>query len=177
METLCDIIRLRTAPGILIFDLDLRLLFANPEALEMLNLHDGHSVTDRAVPGEIWRICSRLKETGEADTTSPPSLLAVGAGPPCSLRAFLLPTPGEGRIMVLMERVVEKHQVDIDKARRQFQLSKREAEVVRFLCQGLANRDISETLFISEYTVKDHIKSVMKKMEAGSRNEIISLLR
>ena len=79
--------------------------------------------------------------------------------------------------MVLMERIVEKHQVDIDKARREFQLSKREAEVVRLICQGLANREIAENLFISEFTVKDHIKNVMRKMRAGSRNEIVALLK
>jgi len=79
--------------------------------------------------------------------------------------------------MVLMERIVEKHQVDIDKARREFQLSKREAEVVRLICQGLANREIAENLFISEFTVKGHIKNVMKKMRAGSRNEIVTLLK
>ncbi len=79
--------------------------------------------------------------------------------------------------MVLLERIVERHEVDIEKARRDFGLSKREAELVSLIGRGMANREIAETLFISEHTVKDHLKNIMRKMRAGSRNEIIALLK
>ena len=79
--------------------------------------------------------------------------------------------------MVLMERVVAKHEVDIEKARLEFQLTRRETEVVTFLCRGMGNKEISEKMFISEHTVKDHVKKVMKKMKAGSRNEMMAFLK
>jgi DNA-binding CsgD family transcriptional regulator len=185
VDSLSEILKKRSAPGILIFDLHERLLYSNGEALEMLATLQKGEAEGLSVPEEIHQLCRQLK-----GGTDPPDavdgadphypVLAVGAGPPCSLRAILLGDHGEGNqpthIMVLMERVVEKHQVDIEKSRREFQLSKRETEVVRLICKGLANREIAEEMFISEFTVKDHIKNVMKKMRAGSRSEIIALL-
>jgi DNA-binding CsgD family transcriptional regulator len=56
-------------------------------------------------------------------------------------------------------------------------MTKREGEVVSLICEGLTNREISEAIFISEYTVKVHIKNIMKKMKATSKNEIIALLK
>ena len=185
MDNLSEIIKKRSAPGILIFDLHERLLYSNGEALEMLAALQKGEAEGLSVPEEIHQLCRELKGgTDPPDTVQGADphhpVLAVGPGPPCSLRAMLLGDHGGGKqthIMVLMERIVEKHQVDIDKARREFQLSKREAEVVRLICQGLANREIAENLFISEFTVKDHIKNIMRKMRAGSRNEIVALLK
>jgi DNA-binding CsgD family transcriptional regulator len=78
--------------------------------------------------------------------------------------------------MVLMEKVIRKRQIDVTKARENFRLSKRETEVVGLICQGLTSREISDAIFISEFAVKDHLKNIMRKMGAGSRNEIIAAL-
>lgn len=66
--------------------------------------------------------------------------------------------------------------IDLGKAAHHFQLSKRETEVVRLVCQGLTSKKIGETLFVCEHTVKDHIKSIMTKMEARSRTAVVSAL-
>ena len=177
MDPLADIIKKRLPPGILIFDLQERLSYANLQALEMLvptGMTKGEEVP---VPEEIHCLCRAVRKNHDplSGEEARAESLIIG-NTPCAVRAFLLGSAG-GQIMVLMEGIVEKHQVDLEKARREFRLSKREADVVTHICQGLANRDISEKLFISEYTVKDHIKNIMKKMAAGSRNEIISFLR
>jgi DNA-binding CsgD family transcriptional regulator len=108
-------------------------------------------------------------------------VLTVGNGISYSLRSFLIneraKENGESHILILIEKVVERRKIDIEKARREFQLTKREGELVSLICEGLKNREISETLFISEYTVKMHIKNIMGKMKANSRNEIIVLLK
>lgn len=67
--------------------------------------------------------------------------------------------------------------MNIEEARQLFGLSKREAQVVVLLCRGMGNREIAERLFISENTVKDHIKNVMKKMKVASRHEMMALLK
>ena len=101
--------------------------------------------------------------------------------PPCALRALPLGTPGSEapatHTMVLMERIVEKHQIDLEKARATFQLSKREAEVLNLIGLGFTNKKIAEVLFISEHTVKDHIKSIMRKLDADSRGAVVAALR
>jgi len=79
-------------------------------------------------------------------------------------------------IMVLLERVAEKHSLNYESVAERFTLSKREVEVVRLICEGCTNREIGEKLYISEHTVKDHIKNIMRKMEVASRNELVAVL-
>ena len=49
----------------------------------------------------------------------------------------------------------------------------RESEVVRLLANGLSNRQIGETLFISETTVKFHVHNVMIKLGVKRRAEVV----
>ena len=50
-------------------------------------------------------------------------------------------------------------------------LTKREIEILTEIGHGRRNRDIAETLFISEKTVKNHISSIFAKLEINSRAE------
>lgn len=79
--------------------------------------------------------------------------------------------------MVLAERIVETHEPDFIKVKLDFDLSKREVEVLRCIFLGFTNKTIAEKLFISEFTVKDHIKKIMQKMNVRSRGEMIALLK
>jgi len=54
-------------------------------------------------------------------------------------------------------------------------LTAREIEVLRHLGGGNRNRDIAELLFISEETVKVHIKHIMDKLGAKDRTQAISI--
>src|SRR5262249_28743380 len=49
------------------------------------------------------------------------------------------------------------------------ELTEREKEVLKHLTGGNRNRDIAERLFISEETVKVHIKHIMEKLGASDR--------
>jgi two-component system response regulator DegU len=51
-------------------------------------------------------------------------------------------------------------------------LSKREREIVTVLCEGLNNKQIAERLFISESTVRNHITSILAKLELADRFEL-----
>jgi len=52
-------------------------------------------------------------------------------------------------------------------------LTLREGEVALFLAQGLRNRDIASALWVSENTVKTHLKSIFQKTSVTSRAEAI----
>jgi len=50
-------------------------------------------------------------------------------------------------------------------------LTERELEVLRLVARGLNNRDIAKQLFISENTVKNHIRNILEKLQVRSRVE------
>ena len=54
-------------------------------------------------------------------------------------------------------------------------LTAREVEVLRQVAGGNRNRDIAEHLFISEETVKVHVKHVMEKLGASDRTEAVAI--
>lgn len=56
---------------------------------------------------------------------------------------------------------------------KQYQLSKREYEVFPLLLESLTNKEIGEKLYISEQTVKSHIKSILKKSNFNNRLDMI----
>lgn len=55
------------------------------------------------------------------------------------------------------------------------QFSKREAQVLKLLSSGKPNKDIGETLFISESTVKFHVHAILNKLGASNRTEAASI--
>ncbi len=52
-------------------------------------------------------------------------------------------------------------------------LTRREAEVLRLMAEGKSNKLIGEYLFISEKTVKNHVSSILQKMEVDDRTQAV----
>jgi DNA-binding NarL/FixJ family response regulator len=53
-----------------------------------------------------------------------------------------------------------------------FNLTRKEKEVVRMVTQGLRNKEIASRMFISEQTVKNHLRAVFEKLHVGDRLEL-----
>lgn len=53
-------------------------------------------------------------------------------------------------------------------------LSEREREVLRCLAQGMTTSMISASLFISENTVKTHVRHILEKLEVNNRTEAVA---
>ncbi|KKK38174.1 chemotaxis protein CheY [Mesobacillus campisalis] len=53
-------------------------------------------------------------------------------------------------------------------------LSSRELEVLKLVAKGMSNREISETLIISEHTVKSHLKNILSKLHLDNRVQLTS---
>jgi len=56
-------------------------------------------------------------------------------------------------------------------------LTSREQDVFQLLAQGASNRQIAETLTITENTVKTHVRNVLEKLELHSRSEVAAYAR
>jgi two-component system NarL family response regulator len=52
-------------------------------------------------------------------------------------------------------------------------LTEREMEVLKLVAKGMNNRDIAKKLFISENTVKNHIRNILEKLQLHSRMEAV----
>lgn len=61
-------------------------------------------------------------------------------------------------------------QADADPPAR---LTKRQMDVLRLVAKGLTNREIAKELFISENTVKNHVRNILEKLHLHSRMEAV----
>ena len=53
-------------------------------------------------------------------------------------------------------------------------LTPRQLEILRFVAAGLTSRQISERLFLTDATVKWHVKQILKKTAASNRAEAVA---
>ena len=72
---------------------------------------------------------------------------------------------GDAPLGVAVTRVAERHE-----------LSRREAQVALACVDGLTNAEIGEKLFVSEQTVKFHLRHIFTKLRVRRRAELVSLL-
>lgn len=54
-------------------------------------------------------------------------------------------------------------------------LSGRELDVLRLVAGGLANKEIGDSLDISEFTVKNHVRSILEKLGAADRTQAATM--
>ncbi len=52
-------------------------------------------------------------------------------------------------------------------------LTKRECQVLQLLAEGNSNRAVSETLYISEKTVKNHVSNILQKLKVNDRTQAV----
>jgi DNA-binding NarL/FixJ family response regulator len=52
-------------------------------------------------------------------------------------------------------------------------LTARELEVLKLVARGMSNKDVADQLFISENTVKNHVRNILEKLHLHSRMEAV----
>jgi two-component system, NarL family, response regulator LiaR len=84
------------------------------------------------------------------------------------------------RLFAPRERIVEvpvpapqADPVSDEAVRERLGITNRELEVLQLVARGLSNREIGETLFVSESTVKTHCSRVFDKLGARRRTEAV----
>ena len=51
-------------------------------------------------------------------------------------------------------------------------LSDKEERILELICEGMSNRQIAQTLFLAEGTVKNYVSRIMEKLHANTRTEL-----
>jgi two-component system nitrate/nitrite response regulator NarL len=76
---------------------------------------------------------------------------------------------------LLVQALASSNQLRAVDARGLNLLSKREMEVVRYVAQGLTNREIAEELGLSQHTIKNYLFRLFDKLGVSSRVELLSM--
>ena len=195
--SLPQLIAQRSTPGILIFTASQELVYINAEArraLISLGMNRDaldYQVAPLSIPETVTNLCHQLKlmviasraEAYDPQQSHTPSVLALSTtgSEAYTFRGFFLSnhqrgTQEGGYILVLIERVSPTKNINVNKAAQRHKLSKREIEVVELLILGHKNKEIAERLCLCVYTIEDHLKKIMKKMQVGNRTSILAKL-
>lgn len=166
------------APEVILMDINMprkngveatgELMAKHPDAkVIMLSIHDDESYVTHAL--KTGALGYMLKEM-DADAIVQAIKVVASGG------SYLHPKVTRN-LVAEFRRLSERenkgtfHQSEI---RRPFHLlTKRECEVLQLLTDGQSNRMIGETLFISEKTVKNHVSSILQKMNVNDRTQAV----
>jgi DNA-binding CsgD family transcriptional regulator len=179
----------RAGSGIVVLSSSMQLLHMNRQASELAKKinaveHGGqaaksaHGVLPTALTELCGEIIKALHIRTEAKDWEQFELKRVAGDPnqPILLRGFGLPDRGgvqSARLVVTMEELGRKQNLNAEHARERFQLTNREQAVVEHLAKGWTNKEIANALLITEQTVKEHIKHIMRKTNASTRTGIL----
>jgi DNA-binding NarL/FixJ family response regulator len=59
----------------------------------------------------------------------------------------------------------------------ELEITTREYEVLKFISDGLSNKEIGEKLFLSESTIKTHVSNLLLKLNAKRRTQAIQIAK
>jgi DNA-binding NarL/FixJ family response regulator len=71
-----------------------------------------------------------------------------------------------------MTNDVRRHLIDGHESKQTETLTRREVEVLRLVGAGSSNREIGQELFISEHTVKAHLRTILAKLDLRNRQQV-----
>lgn len=166
--------------AIIVLDESLELIYQNNHATRFFSCltppESEQRPLSRPLPKEIYLHCKDLLKFIPADEDSdPPQKLfelhsqTDNKELPIHLR---LVTYRNKKPLLLLRFSPDGYECNLLKRIGQYGLSQRQAEVVFLLNKGLTNKEIGRKLFISKYTVENHLKAIYEKMNVKNRTEL-----
>jgi DNA-binding CsgD family transcriptional regulator len=161
--------------GLLVLDDDHGLEMADAAAAAWL---DDLGATGRRLPLAVTAVAERAREieAGRTDAAATATVrVRARSGRWVLVRGSALGNGGSApRIAVTLEpaRAPELAEVIADA----FGLTRRERRVTELVAQGLPNVAIAGQLFLSPYTVQDHLKAIFEKLGVSSRGQLVAQL-
>lgn len=177
-----SLISRRSSPGVIMMGAKGEILLMNQQADAILKKIRGErGPFSKTEEGKLIKrlqelrikILDSLSEPLQNEGAPVCDLLAL-RGTTFSLRGILLEGAGQEQapVMVLIEPIQERS--GSSPAVDEIRLTKREEEICHLISQGLINKEIASALGIGVHTVKDHVKKVMRKLNATTRAGIVA---
>lgn len=186
LSRLQEIADRRTVPGVLLFSGTGEVLFMNAEAevltRQIMGSPHGAEVQD-VLPGEVLELCVSLRSLLDSQENEMPEgqhelrRVTGDLKAPVLLRGFPLAAHSEkddACMLILMEKIGRERRVVPDQAKDQYRLTHREVEIVKYISEGWTNKEIARHLTISEHTVKEHVRHLLKKTKTTTRTGILA---
>ncbi|GAB3193742.1 hypothetical protein GCM10027061_26880 [Nesterenkonia suensis] len=149
-----------------------------PELLAELWAHPIEAGPETSLPGEAYMVATltRARALRRPRAEPPVTRLHGRSGRWLTIRGDHTLTP-DGRLTGIVLIIEPSRPAEVmPLVVAAYGLSAREQEVLAELSNGRSTGEIASRLFISEHTVRDHVRSVLSKTSTTSRGELLSLL-
>ncbi len=176
-----EIANSRSIPAIVLLNFQFEVVYLNSEALEILKdtPFPIRKLDNYELPKELIDYCNEFKRSYDKETASsnfPPMVLRDSEKKEnyCFrlIQSVFTQNLGERKhdpyLIIIIEKIASP-----ENSIAPFNLSGREKEIVGLLFKGSSNKEIASHLYLSEYTVEDHIKSLIKKLNVKNRLSIV----
>lgn len=164
-------------PGTIIMDEDLSLVAATEQACQWIDLLGLPPANDaEPLPGVIYLVAARVASSPQRP--APPAWVRLQAadGRWLVVRAAAL-TGGSQAALGYAITLQPAHSEDLAPLlMRAWALTSREREVARLVMDGLSSEAIAAALFVSVHTVRDHLKTIFRKMGVSRRQDLVTAL-
>ncbi len=169
-----------TGPVMLLLDTDLRVLSQTVASESWLRLLLPGPDGSTPVPASAYNVAAQLLAREQAiDPHSPTARVHLAGGFWTTLRASRMrPVPAgaaedsAGRIAVIAEPSAPADRLDL--FARAHGLSRRETELLGHLARGADTHELTHLMFLSRYTVQDHLTSIFAKTGARGRRVLLA---
>ena len=94
----------------------------------------------------------------------------------CSIISQCLKTNSKYCLLISFKESSTLGEIDYDFIREKHKLTKREMHIVQLIVHGYTNKQIAKDLFLSHFTVANHLKHIYAKTKVKSRTELANLL-
>ena len=170
--------------GIMVMDASLDPIYQDENAVKILSdLNRAKKPGDASfepLPRDIYLRCKDLLTyVGQEQAFEPRQiqfdLVSPGHKQKISIQLRLITNRGKNPLLLLCFDPEEPLSCLLKRSKKHG-LTGREIEVVSLLSEGLTNKEIGNRLFISEYTVENHLRSIYRKMGVKNRTSLVHRL-
>ena len=135
------------------------------------------------LPAEVLELCGSLRNLLDSPENRMPEgqhelrRVTGDVKSPVLLRGFPLAghsEKDEACMLIIMEKIGRERRIVPDQAKDQYRLTDREVEIVKYISEGWTNKEIARHLAISEHTVKEHVRHLLKKTKTTTRTGILA---
>jgi DNA-binding CsgD family transcriptional regulator len=162
------------APATLILDANLRLRSWTAAIADWQAELGGGGAPEMAPPA-VYEIAARMLTPRDAATPLPASVrIRTPTGRWATIEGASLEGADRGHLAITIRASSSAEIFDL--LSNTYDLTRRERQLVALILEGLATKELAQSLFISPNTVQDHLKSIFAKTGARSRGELTSRL-